>query len=223
MQPQSILPLITSVIALVFTIGTARQYLERRKTHQLVWTIALLMFAVAAFMEFYSEIAGWNVPMYQWYYVLSASLVGFLGAGTVFLLSNRTVAYGYLGFVTVLTLIMLFKSLNAAIMTDAFVPGITVAGKAMPGDVRVFSPFLSGTGTLALVGGALLSWFKTKRTYNLFIAVGPLIIAVVGALARFGMTNYLYLGEMVGLTLLYIGFIKSQEVLRPINPARVGR
>ncbi len=220
MKLQSILPLITSIIALIFTLGAARQYSRRRKTHQAVWTLALLMFAVAAFMEFYSEVAGWNALMYRWYYVLAASLVGFLGAGTMFLLSNRPIAWGYFGFVVIVTLIMLFKALGAALMTEAFIPGITVAGKAMPSDVRLFSPFLSGTGTLALVGGALFSWAKTKRVYNLFIAVGPLIIAAVGSLARFGMTNYLYLGEMLGLAILYVGFIKSQEVLRPINAKR---
>ena len=44
----AVFPLIAAVVALVFSGLLFRQYLQRRRSYQLAWAIALLMYAVAS-------------------------------------------------------------------------------------------------------------------------------------------------------------------------------
>ena len=214
MSLKSLLPLAASALSLVYAFMVFNQFRTRKKMHQLVWTVSFLLFTFAAFAEFYSEVAGWNPTLYRFYYVSAASLVAFMGAGTVYLLANRALAHGFLAIIVAVTLTMLWKALGAQLLTENFVAGVTVAGKAMPSSVRIFSPILTIPGTLALVGGALMSWWRTRTVYNLFIAAGAFIIAGSGSMARLGQAQFLYLGEMVGIVVLFYGFMRSREVSR---------
>ncbi|KKM10414.1 hypothetical protein SY88_13825 [Clostridiales bacterium PH28_bin88] len=209
-------PLATSLLALVFALLLLRQFLERRRIHQLVWAWAFWLFFFAAFAEFYSEVWGWNTSLYKGYYVAAAALVAYLGAGTVYLILGRGVGHLFTLVVTALSLLMLSRALGANVMVNAFVPGKVVAGQAMAPEVRVLSPLLTIPGSLALLGGALYSWARGRAVHNLFIAAGTIIIAGAGGAARFGMPSLLYGSEMVGLFLLFHGFLKSRETLRSL-------
>jgi hypothetical protein len=69
---------------LLFTTLLIRQYFSRRRLHQLAWSVGFLLYTVAAFMEAYSEYAGfWHHALYRIYIVLAASLVDFLGLGVL--------------------------------------------------------------------------------------------------------------------------------------------
>lgn len=81
----------------------------------------------------------------------------------------------------------------------------------MPANVRIISPFLTIPGSISLIGGALYSWSLTRRNYNLFIAIGALLVASGGGLSRFGMEWALYILELLGVAVMYIGFIKSHS------------
>ncbi len=206
-------PLSASLLSAIFAYFLGQQYLERKKPHQLVWLISFLIFAFAAFAEFYSEVWGWNAGLYRWYYVAAASLVAFMAAGTVYLFSRRA-GHIFVSVLVLVTLVMLYRALTAQINVGAFVPGVTVAGRAMPGSVRIFSPLLTVPSSLILIFGAIISWLKAGTGYNLLIAAGTLIIAGSGSAARFGATEFLYLGEMLGLAVIFAGFMKSREVIR---------
>ena len=83
-------PAMTALLGFVFTWLVFRQWLQRHKPHQMAWTVGLLMYAVAALMEAYSELSGsWNPTVYRFYIVLAASLVGFLGLGSYYLLARK--------------------------------------------------------------------------------------------------------------------------------------
>ncbi|MHB1126914.1 MAG: hypothetical protein ACYC2T_08140 [Bacillota bacterium] len=203
------------VLSVIFAGMLLVQFWTRHKLHQILWTIAFLMFGFATFAEFYAEHWGWTVPLYQWYYVAAAALVALLGAGSLFLLYRKTLAYIFLAYVVIFTGLMLYRSLNAEILVSAFAAGGIVAGEAMSQNVRILAPVLTIPGSLALFGGALYSWIKTRGMYNVYIAVGTIIIAGTGGMARFGLTNVLYAGKILGLILLFYGFLKSREVVRP--------
>ena len=72
-------------------------------------------------------------------------------------------------------------------------------------------------GTLTLVGGAIYSaylfWRKkilANRMFgNILIALGALSPAMGGTLLRAGLTDMLYLSELVGATLMFIGFLMA--------------
>jgi len=221
--------LITSLVALIFAMLVLRQYLRRHGPHQLSWSAALFIFSFAAFCEFYSEVWGWPVLLYRVYYVAAATLVAYLGLGTIYLIWKRRAGNIWLGIFLVLTTIMLIVTLTAPVDKVALQErGVTVAGKAMPRYVRLFSPLHTIPGTLALVGGALYSvylfWGRRQRlayrtSANIFIAVGAMVIAAAGGMARTGRTAWLYPAEMVGTVLMFVGFLQAGTLRRETRNA----
>jgi hypothetical protein len=95
------LPLVTTIVSFAFFLAVALQYQRRRKTHQLLWSVALLFYSASACMEFLmnGDLLGASPLLFRVYYVLAAPLVGLLGAGVVWLLARRTFARLFLGFV----------------------------------------------------------------------------------------------------------------------------
>ena len=122
----------------------------------------------------------------------------------------------YMLFGIILTLWMGIYAATAQVITQNFVSGIAVAGNAMPYYVRDFSPLMSVTGGFLLIGAAFFSYLKTRFTFNLWIAIGGLAIALAGAIARGGIEfgNALYIGEVIGVFMLTKGFMDSDKVIR---------
>jgi hypothetical protein len=215
-------PLITGIIGALFTLLLVKQYLERRKLHQIAWSIGFLIYTIAAFMEAYSEFTNsWDHTIYRIYIVFAASLVGFLGLGVVYLISRKKI-YGHLFLIFVCTVmaIFLYGTFTTDLVSENLVAGITVGGTAL-GESRSFprvcSLFLNIPGTIFLLGGAIYSifHFADKKQYryrvwaNVLIAVGTLIIAAAGSMARAGHSVGLYPAEMLGAAFLLWGFLKA--------------
>lgn len=152
------------------------------------------------------------MPMYRVYYILIASLVAILGLGTVYLFNRRAGRYLTLYFGVVIT-VLIILTLNADVNSEKLQER-AVGGSAMPAGVRIISPFLTIPGSIALIGGALYSWYITRRSYNLFIAMGAFLVASGGGLSRFGAEWALYILELLGVSVMYTGFIKSEEEIR---------
>ena len=155
-------PALTATLGFVFAWLVFAQWLARRKPHQLSWSVGLLMYAVAAVMEAYSELTGtWNPLVYRFYIVLAASMVGYLGLGSYYLLAKKkTGPHIYLGFLLVCEVIFLWGVFNTTLLADKLVPGITVGGQALGSAgsfPRIMSLPFNITGTTFLLGGALLS------------------------------------------------------------------
>jgi hypothetical protein len=206
----------------VYVALLVRQWLERRKPHQLAWAVGFLFYAVAAVMEAVSEYTGtWDPTVYRFYIVLAASMVGFLGLGTLYLITKkRTLGNLYLGFVLVCLGIFLYGVFTTQLITENLVAGITVGGSALGSGgsfPRMMSLPFNITGSLLLLGGSAWSvvkfWSKPEYRYrswaNVLIFVGTLIIAGAGSMARAGQTVGLYPGEMVASALLLWGFLKA--------------
>ena len=88
------------------------------------------------------------------------------------------------------------------------------------GLIIAFTIILNIYGTLTLVGGAIYSAiiFFRKRVLvnrmigNVLIAIGALAPAMAGSFVKMGLVDGLYLSELVGVVLMYIGFIQSTTV-----------
>lgn len=81
------------MVAGVFAITLARQYLSRRKLHQLIWTVSMSLFALGAFLEFVMSFAVVTGPLFDLYYVSIGPETGLLGAGVVYLMRRRLGEY----------------------------------------------------------------------------------------------------------------------------------
>jgi predicted neutral ceramidase superfamily lipid hydrolase len=99
-------PLVSSIISAVFALLLAIQYRKRRKQHQLIWAISLLMFFLTTLLEFaaeftfvtYAQSLGWNELTYKLYYVLSPVMVALMGAGSLYLLAHVPVGKYFLSY-----------------------------------------------------------------------------------------------------------------------------
>ena len=94
MNPNVVLPFLSSALSFIFAILVADQWVRRRQPYQLVWTIGLLWYGISAGTEFLGGLFGWSEPLYRtWYLIGAFGVAAYLGLGTVFLL-NRT-RFGY--------------------------------------------------------------------------------------------------------------------------------
>jgi NADH:ubiquinone oxidoreductase subunit K len=218
-------PAVTAGLGAIFFGLVLRQFVARRKTHQLAWSVGLLFYLVAAAMEAWSEYSGrWDPVVYRIYIVLAAALVGFLGLGTLYLLARRrSWGHAYLIFLLACLCIFFAGTFTARLDTAKLVPGITVGGQALGPSLsfpRVMSLPLNITGTILLFGGAALSvWrFARRREYgyraraNVLIAAGAAVLALAGSRARLGATAGLYPAEMVGAALMLGGFLLADTL-----------
>src|SRR5687768_10137480 len=75
-----------ALVALAFALSTYERWLDRRRRHELAWSVALALFAVAAGTLAAGEAVGWNEPLFRLYYLTVAVLnVPVLALGTVYL------------------------------------------------------------------------------------------------------------------------------------------
>jgi len=229
-------PLATAVLGFVYVWLLVAQYLKRHKMHQLMWAIGFLFYAVAAVMEFASEFGQhWDPTVYRFYIVLAASLVGFLGNGTLYLVAKKRI-WGdvYLAFNVVCLAVFLYGTLTATLLMSKLVPGIVVGGQALGASgtfPRIMSLPFNIPGSLILLGGSALSivkfWPKPAFRYrvwaNVLIIIGTLMIASAGAMARFGSSGGLYAGEMFASAILLWGFLKASTLEKGAQAIRADR
>lgn len=206
-----------AAISAVFAGLVFRQWRSRRKPYQLAWAIGLVMFAAAAFTQFVAEAYGWSEPVYRAYYFLAAPLVAVLGVGSAFLVSRR-VGLAFALYTVILAVGFAWVVFTAAVDASALqklIPG----GDGFPSSVRIWSPLFTVPGSLALIGIALYSYWRTRLGFNLWIAAGGIAAAASGSLQALGVTWVLYLGELVGIALLFWGFLASQDLSKAARPS----
>jgi hypothetical protein len=90
---------------------------------------------------------------------------------------------------------------------------------------------MNSIGTLLLVGGSLFSIARRQRVRaNLWIASGALTVATATGLSRTGDVSLVYLGELIGIALMFCGFTlpapppkrtrEAEPAQRPVVVAR---
>jgi len=93
-DPNVVLPLLSSVTSFLFASLVFAQWLGRRRSFQLVWTIGLLWYGISAGTEFWGSAFGWSEPLYRVWYLIGALFVAaYLGMGTVYLLAKTRFGY----------------------------------------------------------------------------------------------------------------------------------
>jgi hypothetical protein len=93
-NPNVVLPFLSSLLSFVFAILVIDQWLRRRQPYQLVWAVGLLWYGISAGTEFLGGAYGWNEPLYRvWYLIGAFGVAAYLGLGTVWLLRNTRFGY----------------------------------------------------------------------------------------------------------------------------------
>ena len=86
-------------------------------------------------------------------------------------------------------------------------PGTGTANGALGGHAYLWAIALNSAGTLFLVGGALLSIARRRNVRaSVWIAAGAVVVALATGLSRGGDYSFVYLGQLVGIVLMFAGF-----------------
>jgi hypothetical protein len=96
MNPNVVLPFLSSTLSAVFAATLLDQWRERRRPYQLIWAVGMLWYALSAGTEFLGGAFGWNEPLYRtWYLIGAVWVAGWLGLGTVYLLGRTRFGYSF--------------------------------------------------------------------------------------------------------------------------------
>jgi hypothetical protein len=107
--------------------------------------------------------------------------------------------------------------------------------------VRLFSPLINIYAFIFLVGGAIYSAIKFRKVLqrnenggpekeskaitaarykgNIFIAIGGLLPGIGGTFTRMGYVNVLFITELLGLILIYVGYRIIKEGKKSLRTA----
>ncbi|MDQ2966937.1 MAG: cbb3-type cytochrome c oxidase subunit I [Actinomycetota bacterium] len=204
-------PIAAALLAAAFALLLLRSLLRRAAGQKALWAVGFALFAVAAASEAAAQRAGWNPALFRLYYIAGGVLtVAYLGAGSAWLLlprRGRDVLVGGLAVATV-------AAITTVLIAPVDVPGLAAAHSGQPpangvlgGHAFLWAVVLNSFGTLLLVGGSLLSIARRQRVRaNVWIASGALTVAAATGLSRTGDMSLVYLGELVGIALMFCGF-----------------
>lgn len=165
--------------------------------------------------ESINAVFGWSEMNLRFWYIVGALLGGFpLAQGSVYLLLDKR-------FANVTSILFLFAICFASIfiiLTPVTVPDnfdYKLTGALFDWKwVRLFSPFINIYAFVFLVGGAIYSaikYYGLKQRHaafkgNILIAIGGLLPGIGGTFTRMGYVNVLFVTELIGLLLIYIGY-----------------
>src|SRR4051794_17114110 len=237
MLADALLPLLSTLLSVVFALLLAVRFAQRRKPHELVWTLSLVFYAIGVWTDYQARLAGWNGPLYRAFYLFGGLYVAaYLGMGTVFLLCSPRLARTLLLWLILASAYGALRVLTAP-LDLALLPAHGEPGglKIMPQDVRVVAIVLNSFGTLALAGGALVSarrYWRERHALdrvvsNLLIAAGAIIAASGSTLLALGLPAPFSLAKLVGVALILAGFLvtlrKQAASPRPATAALASR
>jgi hypothetical protein len=216
-----ILPFISTVVMLIFTVDVFKRYLVRRAPHFLFWGIGLAMFGLGSFAEAYLSFS-WSRAVFVSWFLFGAILnPAWIGLGTLYLLVRKSWVHIVSAVLILASLVSTGLMLSATINDGGFQLGTPISQqyKAIisPASLNVLlipTILFGTTGLILLVGGALYSAFLfwRKRVLpnrvlgNVLIAAGALSVGSASELTHLGYGQFLYVGELIAAVLMYIGF-----------------
>jgi hypothetical protein len=222
------LPFLSTLVTFAFATAVFIRYLRRRGPHLLIWTIGLLFYGIGTLAEVLLAFSFSGLVLRLWYLGGAMLTAAWLGQGSVHLLiRKRGVAWTLTGILAAVSLLAAVLVLSAPLTSAASSYNVAKAISSQYKDILTrggatiaLTILLNIYGTLTLVGGAIYSAIIFFRKHvlvnrmigNGLIALGALAPAMAGSFVKMGLVDGLYLSELVGVVLMYIGFIQATTV-----------
>ena len=192
MSINSILPFISTVVMVWFSVDVFRRFAARRNPAFLFWGIGLTMFGAGSFAEAYLALA-WNKWVFFVWYLFGAALnAAWLGHGTLYLLARRKWRH-------VITVLLVAGSLFATYLMLQAMPKLDTAvfttdkpiseqygtraldeGEVVPANAQTITTTYRGNEVTAMRG--LLPLGTSVRLTTPFFNIYGLLTLVGGAI-----------------------------------------
>jgi hypothetical protein len=228
-----VVPAVTTVVSVVFAALVLARWTQRRHLNSLLWGIGLLMFAVGTAMELLYGLGGWHPWVFRLWYLFGAVLVAaYLGMGTAYLLMHgktRWVAHALMALLLIGSVYAAYRVFSVPLDPTQMIAGELSGSAITVKSVRLITPFFNSLGVILLVGGAIYSSWLFIRQHilrnrvigNILIALGALSPAIGGILQRLAQLHFiLYLSELLGVVLLFAGFLEASRAPLPAAATR---
>lgn len=208
------LPLLTTALSIAFAASLYSRWAKKRAPHLWWWAIGITTYGLGTALESAITLGGNSVALTKAWYIAGALLGGYpLAQGSLYLswrrsLANRLTAIS-LAFVVIAAIFVVLSPVNLAALEPHRPSGAILEWRW----VRLLTPFINVYAVFFLIGGAMVSaWRHYKyrgHSYraagNLLIAFGALLPGIGGSLAKAGMVEALYVGECIGLMVIWMG------------------
>jgi hypothetical protein len=232
--------LLISIIALLVTVIFAAmvftRWSQRQQPYLLFWGIGLLLYGIGVFTQAYLSAGGWqsgdstrDLAFRIWYLSGAILTSAWLGQGTVYLLVRRKLIANALAAILIIASVVAVYFMMTAqftqpaydnMITDVNKGGLLTGKDIVPKGIALgFALPFNLYGTITLVGGALYSaflfWRKrillNRLTGNILIAAGALFPVLGGTLNDLRLTGFLYLGILLGVIVMFVGFLQASK------------
>jgi hypothetical protein len=208
------LPIVTTLVSVAFSATLFRRYRTKPSPHLLWRAIGVAFYGSGAMVEAMITLGGNSVFLNKAWYITGAILGGYpLAQGSLYLsysrkFANRLTAIS-LPIVIVTCVLVTLSPVILANLQPQRPTGAILAWRW----VRLVTPFVNTYAGFFLIGGAAASAWRFRRqggsgnrvVGNTLIAVGALLPGIGGSLAKAGLVEALYVGECIGLILIWIG------------------
>lgn len=209
------LPILTTVFSAFFLYNIAGRYLQKGGAHLFWWSVGVFTYGLGTFFESYITLFGNTPALNKLWYVAGAILGGYpLAQGSVYLHIKRRIA----NVLTAITLpvivgasvLVLLSPVNSDLLELHRPSGSSLGWQW----VRVLTPFINTYSAIFLIGSAIWSAVRFTRIENgkyraignVLIAIGAILPGVGGGMAKAGIVEALYVGEFIGIILIYAGY-----------------
>lgn len=215
------IPILTTLLSAAFFVILYKHWdTKGRPSYLLWWTIGVLTYGLGTLTESIVGLFGWSAPVFKAWYILGALLGGFpLAQGSVYLMFSKRTADIMGGVVVTIiviaSILVCLSPIDYELVESTRLTGGVLAWRK----VRLITPFVNIYAFIFLVGGAFYSAYKySKATVyrnrffgNLFIAFGGLLPGIGGSFTKFGYTEVLYVTELLGIILIYMGYVTIRK------------
>lgn len=210
------IPILTTILSSIFFVILYDHWKFKNKPSYLFWwMIGVLCYGLGTLTESIVGIFQWSEPVFKSWYILGALLGGFpLAQGSVYLIfQNRTaniMMYVVVSIIVIASILVLLSPIDYSMVESTRLTGKVLVWK----NVRLITPFVNIYAFIFLVGSAVYSayrysrdiQFKSRFIGNIFIAAGGLLPGIGGSFTKFGYTEVLYVTELLGIILIYMGY-----------------
>jgi hypothetical protein len=213
------LPIATTLLAIPFAVAIGRRFRQHPdRLHLLWWAIGVATYAAGTLTESLTTVLGWHEPIFRLWYITGALMGGApLAQGTVYLMLRKRTAH-----LLTAALVAVVTAAGVAVWLSPIhydlVQPHRLTGRVFEWTwVRRFSPFINLYAVTFLIGGAVLSAVRFSRApatrhrmwANVWIATGAILPGIGGTATRLGHTEVLYVTELLGLLMMWRGYVIS--------------
>jgi len=218
------LPIFSTLISAVFAWTILARWREKPGAfHLLWWGLGVVTYGIGTLIESCVTLFGWNLVFFKSWYIFGALLGGApLAIGTIYLLFRKQI--GHVAVTLLITTVAITSGFVIASPINYDLVEADILSSSVLGwqQIRLVSPFINGLAFLFLVGGSIVSVVKFigipesrhVAIGNVLIAIGAILPGIGGMGSRMGHTELLYIGEFVGVILIWIGYRYCQKAPR---------